>query len=128
MSNTSMGTSVEYSLCSACHNFAAKPTEYCSCIKEQRRKKVSGNIQCHYHDHGEAVECPLCGCKKGEKKVNLVKDQEIHEKNYNLRFIEQSLVVNPACHECGITEIIDTSKFLKKVAQLKESLPGLLKA
>jgi hypothetical protein len=35
--------------------------------------------------------------------------------------------VNPACHSCGVTEIIDVGKFLNKVAELNRILPGLIK-
>jgi len=128
MSNTSMGCQVQYSLCSVCHNQASRPVDYCSCIKEQKHKKMSGTFECQYHVHGDADECPLCGCKKGEKKLNKLEEVEVHEKNYDLKFIEDSLVVSPACHGCGITEVIDTSEFIKKVAEIEASLPGLLKA
>ena len=127
MTATSMGTSVEVSICSVCHNAATQPIHYCSCVKENKHKKLSGTYTCQYHKNGEKEKCPICGCKKGETKKLIVKDQEVHEKNYGLKFIENSFVVQPACHDCGITEVIDTSEFLKKVAEINASLPKLLK-
>jgi len=119
---------VRYSCCSICHNYATVPNQYCSCVKERKTRKVSGKFECKYHENGEEEECPLCGCKKGEKKSFVVKDAEVHEKNFGIEFIENSCVAQPACHSCGITEVIDSSKLLKKVASLKECLPGLLKS
>jgi len=128
MLSSSMGCSVNVSICSICHNAATKPTDYCHCIKEQKRKVLSGTTQCKYHDHGTEEQCPLCESKKGENRIITYANQEVHEKNYGIRFIEDSLVVSPACHDCGITEVIDISKFLKKVAEINDILPGLLKS
>ena len=125
ISSTSMGTQVQYSLCSICHNYAAKPTEYCSHIKEMKGKVLSGKTKCIYNKNGSG-ECPLCGSDKNHQKTIEYK-VDAHEKNYELKFIENSFVVNPACSDCGITDVIDTSKFLAKVATLRETLPGLLK-
>lgn len=119
---------VQYSLCSICHNMSTKPNEYCGHIKEQKGKKLSGKTECRYHDHGTEDHCPLCGSTKQESRIIKYENQDVHEKNYNLRFIEDSVVSQPACHDCGITDIIDTSKFLKKVAEINAMLPGLLKA
>jgi len=124
---TSMGAQVEQSICSICHNSATKPTEFCNHIKEMKGKKLSGKTECIYKTNGNG-NCPICGCGEKDQKILEYVDSEVHEKNYGLKFIENSLVVNPACHECGITEIIDVSKFLKKVAILNDSLPKLLKA
>ncbi len=37
-----------------------------------------------------------CQGEKTEKKLNKIAEMDAHEKNYNLRFIEDSFVVNPA--------------------------------
>jgi hypothetical protein len=128
MLSTSMGAQVAYSLCSICHNYASKPHEYCGHIKEQKGRKLSGVFECQYHTRGTEDKCPICSSIKGEKKLNKIADLDAHEKNYGINFIENSFVVNPACHECGVTEVIDISKFLKKVAEINAQLPGLLKS
>lgn len=125
---TSMGAQVSHSLCSICHNFAAKPHEYCGHIKEQKSRKLSGNFECKYHVRGTEEQCPICGSTKEEKRINKVAEIDVHEKNYGINFIENSFVVNPACHDCGVTEVIDVSKFLKKVAEMNAELPVLLKS
>jgi hypothetical protein len=128
IAGTSMGCQVQYSLCSICHNLAETPDQYCSHIKERKTRLIEAkNVKCEYHKHGTEDTCPLCGCKKGEKKKFSVSNKAF-EYNYGVKFIENSFVVNPACHDCGITEVIDTSQFLAKVAEIEALLPGLLKA
>ena len=119
---------VQYSICSICHNRAETPDQYCGCIKERKTRKWSGRVECKYHEHGTEEECPVCGSKKGDKKKLVYKDALVFEFNYGLKFIENSFVVNPACHECGVTEIIDTTTLLSKVADIERRLPRLLKA
>ncbi len=124
---TSMGCQVQHSICSICHNLAESPEQYCSCIRERKtRQVVARKQQCRYHDHGLDTECPVCECKKGEKKAYAVNDKAF-EYNFGIKFIENSFVVNPACHNCGVTEIIDPQKFLAKVAEIQAILPNLLK-
>ena len=53
---------------------------------------------------------------------------KVFEYNYGIKFIENSFVVNPACPDCGVTEVIDPNKFLAKVADIQAALPRLLKA
>jgi hypothetical protein len=126
---TSMGAQVQFSICSICHNVASTPTDYCPCIKERKTRKISDkNVKCQYHKNGTEEECPKCGCKKGETKKFAVENISAFEYNYGVKFIENSFVVNPACHDCGVTEVIDTQEFIKKVAYISAKLPALLKA
>lgn len=130
MVGTSMGCRVNASCCSVCHNYATVPDEYCNCVKNSKTRRFSGKKKCAYEKYGPLPECPICGCKKGEDKVNVFKEADSHkifEYNFGVHFIENSLVVNPACHDCGVTEVIDAAKFLKKVADIQNRLPFLLK-
>ncbi len=128
VSNTSMGCQVQYSLCSVCHNYAETPEQYCSCIRERKtRQVVSRNQECKYHKQGTEKICPLCESKKGKTKKYSV-NTKVFEYNYGIKFIENSFVVNPACHDCGVTEVIDPHKFLAKVAEIQAILPRLLKS
>ncbi|MHA2279882.1 MAG: hypothetical protein ACXAC5_03270 [Promethearchaeota archaeon] len=125
---TSMGCQVQYSICSVCHNYAETPDQYCSCIRERKTREItSRNQMCAYHENGVEKQCPMCGCKKGETKKFAVKTK-VFEYNYGIKFIENSFVVNPACMDCGVTEIIDPQKFLAKIAEIQKVLPGLIKA
>lgn len=126
---TSMGCSVKYSLCSVCHNYAETPDGYCSCVKNRKTRKISQKkVKCSYHKNGTEKECPLCGSTEERIKTFDVEDQQVFEYNYGIKFIENSAVCNPACHDCGITEVIDVRNFLSKVADIEERLPALLKA
>ncbi len=118
---------VAHSICSICHNLAEHPDQYCGCIQERKTRHVSSKRQkCHYHDNGTEDQCPFCECKKGEKKIFAV-DQDAFEYNYGIKFIENSFVTAPACHSCGVTEVIDPQVFLSKVASIRTKLPGLTK-
>lgn len=120
---------VEGSCCSICHAYAQTPDQYCAHIKDRKTRKISEkNIKCKYHERGTETECPHCGSTKDNIKKFSVEDQKVFEYNYGIHFIENSAVVSPACPSCGITEIIDTEKFLSKVADLDRRLPFLLKA
>jgi len=128
VSNTSMGCQVQYSLCSVCHNYAETPDQYCSCIRERKTRLIQAKNQtCDYHEMGKETECPICSSKKGEKKKYAV-NTKVFEYNYGIKFIENSFVVNPACSNCGVTEVIDPQKFRTKVAEIEKILPKLLKA
>ncbi len=119
---------VQYSICSVCHNYAETPDQYCQCIRERKTRQVTArNQKCAYHERGTENECPLCSSKKGEEKKYAV-NTKVFEYNYGIKFIENSFVVNPACPECGVTEIIDPKAFRTKVAEIEKILPGLLKA
>lgn len=124
---TSMGANVKYSLCSCCHNYAETQDQYCSCIKERKTRFIEAKRQkCRYHEHGTEEHCPLCGSSKKEIK-SFAYSGKVFEHNYGVHFIENSFVVNPAFHTCGVTEVIDPSEWLKKVALISQSLPSLMK-
>lgn len=127
VTGSSMGCSVKYSCCSICHVRAANAKEYCSHIKERKKKNFTGEHDCNYHKSSGAGEepCPVCGCKKGEKKNNKYAGHMVFEHNYGVKFIEDSFVVNPACHDCLVSEIINPAGFLKKVAGIRSTLEKL---
>jgi intein/homing endonuclease len=114
--------SVKHSCCSVCHTRAATAKEFCSHIKERKKRMFNGEHECKYHDRPNAGDepCPLCGKKKGEKKINKFKDQQIFEHNYGVKFIEDSFVVNPACHDCLVSDILNPSELQKKVAHVTD--------
>tara|TARA_Y100000310_G_scaffold72876_2_gene69046 strand:- start:8022 stop:15224 length:7203 start_codon:yes stop_codon:yes gene_type:complete len=127
VSNTSMGCSVDYSVCSVCHHKSPTAETYCDHVKNRKNRKVSGDYPCEYHDGEDAGEepCPVCGKQQGEKKTNHYKEQQIYEHNYGLKFIENSFVVNPACHRCGVCDILHVPSVTQKIAELKESIGQL---
>ena len=119
---------VKYSLCSVCHNLAEAPDSYCSHIKERKTRQITAKkVKCEYHKNGHDEKCPLCGSTKKDVKVYDYEGKSF-EHNYGIKFIESSFVVNPACHDCGVTEIIDPQEFIKKVSFISSKLPALLKA
>lgn len=128
---TSMGAQVEYSCCSICHNKAATKDEFCSHIRERKNKKYSGTHKCEYHkskpkpSNDCPVHSPKCACKAGETIEHSYKDAQIHEWNYGIKFIENSFVVNPACHDCGICDILNVAEVESKIASSVEKLRKL---
>lgn len=130
VSNTSMGTSVDHSLCSICHNFAKTSEDYCSHIKNSKTRKYSGKVTCQYHSSSDVKPdepCPLCGSTKDNTKTYTLSDHQVYEHNYGLKFVENSFVVNPACHECGVECVLHVPEFTKKVAQLSKSVDRIIK-
>ena len=129
ITGTSMGCSVEYSICSVCHNKAQTSDEYCEHISSRKNKKYSGDIKCKYHDSPIDTddECPLCHSTKNASTSLEHNKQEIYEHNYGLKFIENSFVVNPACHDCGVSCILHVPEIQKKVASLTNSINSLIK-
>lgn len=127
---TSMGCQVHHSLCSICHNYAETPDQYCSCIKERKTRLITAKKQkCKFHKNGpKDSTCPLCGSTSEDVQTYDVIDKKAFEHNYGVKFIENSFVVNPACHECGVVEVIDASKLQMKISEIIETLPRLLKA
>ncbi len=120
---------VAYSICSICHQKAETPENYCSHIKDRKTRKISAKkVTCQYHKSGGDGPCPICGCGEGDPSKFEVTDKQAFEYNYGIKFIENSFVVNPACHECGVTEVIDPQIFLSKAADIQRRLPILLKA
>lgn len=132
VSGTSMGCQVAYSTCSVCHNRAVTADDYCEHIKNRKNRKFSGSIKCRYHENpdvGDDEECPVCKTNKKGTVLEL-KDQHIYEHNFGLKFIENSFVVNPACHDCGVTCILHTPEvenMQKKVASVKNIANKLIK-
>jgi len=129
VSNTSMGCSVDYSVCSVCHNMAHTADEYCSHVRGSKNRKVSGEYTCKYHESSTQPEndCPVCGCKKGATEKLVHSDLQVYEHNFGLKFIENSFVVNPACHSCGVECILHAPEITKKVASLKNQVANLVK-
>jgi len=119
--------SVHHSLCSICHNSSAVADDYCDHVQHRKNKKFSGTIKCQYHKSKEKSQdtCPICGSKGSEAKELVHKDAQIYEHNYGVKFIEDSFVVNPACHSCLVHEIFNVSELNKKVACLRESVTKL---
>jgi len=129
ITGTSMGCSVEYSICSVCHNKAQTSDEYCEHVAGRKNKKYSGTIDCKYHNSPIDTDekCPLCKSTK-ESSASLDHDkQSIFEHNYGLKFIENSFVVNPACHDCGVSCILHIPEIQKKVASFNRSIDTLIK-
>lgn len=119
---------VKHSLCSICHAYAESPDQYCEHVRERKTRTISAkNQKCAYHKHGPEDICPICGSTKKDIKTYAVQDQKVFEYNYGIKFIENSFVVNPACSDCGVTEVIDPQTFLAKVAVIQEELPRLMK-
>lgn len=121
---------IHHSVCNVCHNYAETPESYCSCVKERKTRNITAKKQkCQYHKHSPKNEtCPLCGSTSDDVKTFEVIDKKAFEHNYGIRFIENSFVVNPACHECGIVEVIDPSKLQMKISEIEKRLPNLIKA
>lgn len=119
--------SVEHSLCSVCHNLAHTSDEYCSHVSNGKNRKFSGEIACRYHDNGTEDKCPICGSSNNEKKSIKQSDQQVFEYNYGLKFIENSFVVNPACHDCGVKCILHAPEINNKVASFKNTISNLIK-
>lgn len=119
---------VHHSLCSICHNYAETPAEYCTHIANTKTRMVSAKkVKCAYHKHGKEEECPICRSKKNDSKTFDV-EKKAFEYNYGIKFIENSFVVNPACHECGVVEVIDPTKLRARITQIADRLPSLIKA
>lgn len=121
--------SVEYSLCSVCHNKAATADEFCEHISNRKNKKYSGTIECQYHNSKMNTDekCPICkSTKKSSSKLQHDK-QQIYEHNYGLKFIENSFVVNPACHDCGVSCILHVPEIQKKIGSFASSVDNLIK-
>lgn len=128
INGTSMGAQVQYSLCSVCHNKAHTADEYCSHVRNQKNKKVSQKVKCAFHDskcNPDDESCPVCGCKKGESKHHELKQAQVFEWNYGIKFIEDSLVVNPACHECTIDCVLNVPVVQTKLSKLHQSLKSM---
>ena len=120
-----MGCSVSHSCCSVCHNLAHTADEYCSHVRNQKNRKFSGTAKCEYHKNGTEEECPICKSTSGDSRTLKHSDQHVFEHNFGLKFIENSFVVNPACHDCGVTCVLRAPEVTKKVASLKAATTQL---
>ena len=130
VTGSSMGTQVDHSVCSVCHNRAVSAEDYCDHIKNRKNRKFTGDMKCAYHDSPDVSddeECPTCGSTKNNRKILKHSSKKIFEWNYGLKFIENSFVVNPACHNCGVKCVLNVPKTQKKVALLKKSVNDLEK-
>lgn len=129
ITGTSMGCSVESSLCSVCHNKAHTAEDYCSHVANRKNRKYNGDMKCAYHNSPveREEECPLCGSTKDEANTLKHADQMIYEHNYGLKFIENSFVVNPACDNCGVTCVLHAPTLEAKVAALAKGMDHLIK-
>lgn len=129
ITGTSMGCSVESSLCSVCHNKASVAEDYCSHIENRKNRKFSGERKCAYHESpvDKEEKCPLCGSTKDNVKTLKHSEQQIYEHNYGLKFIENSFVVNPACHTCGVKCVLHIPTLQKKVASFTNTINNLIK-
>jgi len=130
ISGTSMGASVSASICSVCHNCAATAAEYCDHIQNRKNKKFSGKIKCQYHNSPHKLEdyedkCPICGSIKNSAMDLVHKKADTFEHNYGVKFIEDSFVVNQACHSCVVNSILNVPEVQTKVAKLKELVTKL---
>lgn len=105
ITGVSMGCSVEYSVCNICGNRAEKTDDYCSHIRNRKGRKFSGKAT---------------NVVTGETKT--FENQQVFEYNYGIKFIELSAVVDPACPSCHIQGIIPNGDYLKRVANMANSL------
>lgn len=129
VSNSSMGAKVGYSVCSVCHKKAANPNEFCSHIKERKGKNFSGDIKCSYHEGKNSTneECPICKKAHNKEKTLTHDKQQVFEYNYDVNFIEDSFVVNPACHECLVCDILNSDEVEAKIAKIRSNVESLMK-
>jgi len=131
ITGTSMGAQVGFSLCSICHNKAHTAEEFCSHVKGGKNRKISGKFDCKYHASAckPQEDCPLDGKKMSETKELLHKEARVYEWNYDIKFIEDSFVVNPACHDCLVCDILNVDlikeKFSSKIESLKKVASAL---
>lgn len=82
---TSMGTNVEYSLCSFCDNKAQTPLEYCSHIKSMKGQRI------------------IRTTASGKREAVLVA-----ERCYGLSFFENSLLVEPPADPTAVVLGVDS--------------------
>lgn len=129
ITGTSMGCSVENSICSICHNNAHTSEDYCSHVANRKNRKYTGDLKCAYHNSPTDKEdkCPLCGSTKDDTETLKHADQAIFEHNYGLKFIENSFVVNPACHECGVRCVLNSPVIESKIASFSKTIGNLIK-
>lgn len=92
----------------------------CRAIEEGYITDVSMGTQvgysvCSHCENRAATEKDYCTCVKTLKGRSL-NGKKVYERNYDLKFIELSVVVDGACEDCTIREILTPDEFLQKVA------------
>ena len=97
--------SVEYSICSICHNRAEKTEDFCTHIRNRKGRQFTGKAK---------------DVRTGELKS--FKNADVFEYNYGIKFIELSAVVDPACPSCRIDGIYDNGNCIKRVANMQNEL------
>jgi len=85
----------------------------------------------------EYSECSICKNQAAkeddycthikEHKTRKFNGKDVYEKNFGLKFIELSFVVDPACSTCFIQEIYDVDDLREKVAQVHQFTQKLQK-
>lgn len=78
-----------------------------------------GYSECSICNNQAAKEEEYCVHIK-EHKTRKFNGKDVYEKNYGLKFIELSFVVDPACSTCYIQEIYDIDDLKEKVAKIQE--------
>ena len=105
VTGVSMGCSVEYSVCNLCENKAEKVDDYCNHIKNRKARRFTGRVK---------------NVRTGaEKHFN---NELVFEYNYGIKFIELSAVVDPACPSCHIQELFTNDTYLKRVANIQNTM------
>ena len=129
ITGTSMGCSVENSICSVCHNNAHTSEDYCSHVANRKNRKYTGDLKCSYHNSptDKLDKCPICKSTADDTNTLKHSEQPIFEHNYGLKFIENSFVVNPACHDCGVKCVLNSPVIESKVASFNRMVGGLIK-
>lgn len=90
--DVSMGCKVERGECSICGNTATNEKEYCDCLKKYKGRKYPGT------------------------------NKQVFEYNFDIRFIELSVVNDGAFEACSIQELYDEDEILAKTAALNKSI------
>ncbi len=129
ISGTSMGCSVENSICSVCHNNANTSDDYCSHVANRKNRKYTGDLKCSYHNSptDKKEKCPICKSTVDDIKILKHSEQPIFEHNYGLKFIENSFVVNPACHDCGVRCVLHAPTVENKITSFNKTIDKLIK-
>jgi len=113
------------------HSYVANNTSVhnCSHVANRKNRKYTGDLKCSYHNSptDKKDKCPICGSTKEDVKTLKHSEQSIFEHNYGLKFIENSFVVNPACHDCGVRCVLHAPTLESKVASFNKAIGNLVK-
>ena len=113
------------------HSYVANNTSVhnCSHVANRKNRKYTGDLKCSYHNSptDKQEKCPICGSTKDDAKTLKHSEQPIYEHNYGLKFIENSFVVNPACHDCGVRCVLNSPVIESKVASFNKMVGNLIK-